>query len=449
MRKLLKAAQADDAGFTIVEVIVSMVIFALIAVGVSYSTATSMRLTSDTRSREVATNLAASEIDSVLALDAFEVFTADPRDVTVGSTVYTIDRFAGWVSASGTTSGCGTGTGQLQYKRINVSVTWPSMLSTSGAARADTILASSTRLNDPATGSIFVSAIAADGTGSVDNTVTITPTSGGAALADQPDPTDEDGCAFAFHVAPGTYKVTLSKTGSVDVNHDPSPDASVTVTAGGAVTATFQYDAASNFAVFYAPTLIGRILPSGLRTTYVSGFGPYTGPAGTPSSIALFPFGDGYSAFGGEYATPTTTGTGCVSVDPAAWAKAKVNGKDLRAGERYTPVSTSPGGNAMLTVPMGGLLLNGVPGVTQVRVVSSAPNTSVGDPGCYTAQTYTYTTAGVGSYLLAVPYGTWTVQEYLNSQWVAVNPSRYSEPTNIAGDIETSNTVTIDPRAKK
>ncbi|WP_158437865.1 type IV pilus modification PilV family protein [Naasia lichenicola] len=454
MRKHLKAAKADDSGFTLVEVIVSMMVFALIAVGVTYATSTALRLTNDTSAREVATNLAASEIDSVRTLDAFAVYTAPDRTVTVGTRVYTIKRSAGWVSATGTTSGCGTGTGQLQYKRVNVTVTWPSMLNSSAAARADTIIAPSSRLNDPDLGSIFISAIAADGTGSAGKSVSVSPTSGGggAALPTQPAATDSDGCSYAFSVKPGSYTVTLSKAGAIDVNQATAPTATISVGAGGAASAAFQYDAAGTYNVSYAPNAAAsRILPTNLSTTYVSSFAPYTSPTtGTPSTVSLFPFSDGYSAFGGAYIAPTTANTGCVSVDPAAWNQSTVNGKVMAAGDRLDPVSTTPGGSTAISVPMGALSYSGTLLVTNVRITSKV-NAAAGDPGCYSNRQYTYSVSGLGgTSLLAVPYGSWLVEEQTILGWVTVANNRYTEPLNAAGDIETAtNIVTIDPRKLK
>jgi hypothetical protein len=324
------------------------------------------------------------------------------------------------------------------------------MLNASAAARADTIIAPTGRLNDPSLGSIFVSAIAADGTGSAGNDVTITPTSGGAALDEQPDPTDADGCSYAFSVVPGTYRVTLSTPGSIDVNQVTSPIATVSVGAGGASSATFQYDAAGTFNITYgaiaAPT---RILPTNLSTTYVSGFGPYTS-TGTPSVVSLFPFGDGYSAFAGAYVAPTVAGTGCVSVDPSAWAASKVGNSKMTDGARLAPVSAAPGGSAAITAPMGLLSVKAQSGVTAVRIVSTTTTASAGDPGCYTGAIYTYTVPAAQAFLLAAPYGSWTVQAFKNNAWTTLGNSEYTEPSNVGGDIETSlNVVTLDPRALK
>jgi prepilin-type N-terminal cleavage/methylation domain-containing protein len=105
----------DDDGFTIIEVMVAMMIFAIIFLGVAYSTVTTLRMTADTKSREVAANLAAAEIDAVRAIgDPFRVQTTSYTQ-TVDGIEYSVKRKTGWVSASGTTDGCGSGTGTLQY----------------------------------------------------------------------------------------------------------------------------------------------------------------------------------------------------------------------------------------------------------------------------------------------------------------------------------------------
>ena len=122
--RLRDRLRADD-GMGLVEVLVALMIFAIIAVGMAYSLLSIQRLTAESVSREIATNLAAAEIDWAQSQpDAFKVLSRTTTQ-TVDGTTYTIRTSVGWVSTTGASGSCGTGGGNLQYKRVNVEVTWP------------------------------------------------------------------------------------------------------------------------------------------------------------------------------------------------------------------------------------------------------------------------------------------------------------------------------------
>lgn len=440
------ARREDDDGFTIIEVVIAMMVFAVVALGVAYSTLTTIRMTGDARAREVAANLAAGEVDALrAAADPFTVYDAT-RTVTVDGNAYIVTRRAGWVSATGTSSGCGTGTGTLLYKRVNVAVSWAGRLNTASAAHADTILAPNSRINDPGYGSVLVSVLAADGTGSAGASVSLTPTSGGAPVSAPIPATDADGCAYAFKVAPGTYRVGISRAGSVDQVQQTAPTASVTVNKGEAVSASFTYDYASRLTVRYAPDAApAPYLPAALEVSYFSASGLYR-VAGLPAVVSLYPFGSGYTAVAGSYVPPAGSSAGCVSVDPGAWKAGTVSGKSLAAGSRLPATAAAPSGSATIDVPMALLAVTGA-GSTTVRVTSAVAAPTTGDPGCAVPMNYTYTSLPPsGEATLAVPYGSWAVEEQTGAGWVAVPPNRLAVPTNAAGPAVTTVVVTLDPR---
>jgi prepilin-type N-terminal cleavage/methylation domain-containing protein len=437
----------DDGGFTIIEVMVAMMIFALIFLGVAYSTVTTLRMTADTVSREAAANLAAAEIDAVRQVgDPFEVINTSYTK-TVNGTEYTVKRKTGWVSASGTTEGCGTGTGTLQYKRVNVTVSWTGQLKNASSARADTILAPNTRLNDPSYGSILVSVRGANGEGASGVAVSVTPAAsgGGSALAQQPAATDSDGCSYAFLVSPGAYKVAVSRAGYIDNTQSTAPQVSVAVAAGGAAAASFQYDAAATYSVAYAGTAApAPKLPDSLPTTFFSSAGVFTRNAAS-AAVTLHPFASGYSAIAGEYLAPNGALPACVSVDPSSWPGAAVNGKSLAAGAREPAIAAAPGGAASLAVPMGRIVVQA--GSADMRIVSASSTVPSGDPGCGVATTHTYSSLPTtGTVMLAAPYGSWRLQERVNGNWVTVPAARYTVPTNAAGMIAAGDIFTVDPR---
>ncbi len=97
-----------DGGFTLIEVVVAIMIFAIIASGVVEGMLTISRMTADDRSRVVAANLAAEDIDLVRAVG--DPFKIEPATVTRSITghTYTVTRTTSWVSSGGADISCGS-----------------------------------------------------------------------------------------------------------------------------------------------------------------------------------------------------------------------------------------------------------------------------------------------------------------------------------------------------
>ena len=449
LRKLIARARADE-GMSLVEVVVALMVFAVIALGVGYSTITILKMTEDTRSRQVATNLASSEIDKARGLQDPFLITDATKTTVVSGITYTIVRSTSWVTTSGTDVGCGTGTGSLQSKRINVTVTWNGMLTTTQPVRSDTLLSPDERINDPSLGTVRISVLNVAGTGSAGVSVNLSPTSGGAALAAQPNATDTDGCSFALKVTPGTYNVTISRANSVDTNQSTTSTKSVVVTAGGSVAALFQYDYAATFNLVYASNNTSgttALLPSDLDTTYLSTYGAYVDSSGPKSQVLLHPVPSGYAGIAGKYIAPVAGNAGCINVDPASWSAGTVNGKAYAAGVRTANVAASPQGSATMAIPMG-LMTVEVPSSQYLFAVSTAGPSGSGDPGCSSAPTYSFGQQS-GVKTIALPYGSWVLYSGSKSNGSNKTPIPASK-LGLVGQVLTilggGTTVTLDPR---
>lgn len=454
-RLLLTKAKSEE-GMSLVEVVVAMIVFAIISVGVAYSTITVSRITEDTGSRQVATNLATSEIDYIRGLqDPFKVTNDPPKKITVGTTNYYVARSVQWVDAAGVDVGCGTGSGVMQSKRLNITVTWDGMLSTTQPVRSDTLLSPDERINDPSLGTIRISVLNVAGTGSEGVTVTITPTSGGAALQDQPAPTNYDGCSFALKVAPGTYSVKINRAGSVDTNQVAAPTKSVVVTQGGSVAALFQYDYAATFNLQYASNNTSgtpALLPTNLDTTYLSTYAPYVDSNGPKSQVSLHPFSSGYAGIAGKYIAPAVGVASCVNVDPAAWPESTVSGKVMAAGVRSPNVAALPKGSVGMPVPMG-LMSVKFSSTAYLFAVSTAGPSGSGDPGCAAAPTYAFgQVLKNGTVNIALPYGSWVLYSATNASGVgrtAIPADGLGLIGSVLAILGGGTTVTLDPRVAK
>jgi Tfp pilus assembly protein PilV len=440
----LDRIERDDDGLSITEVIIALMVFTVVVLGMAYSLATMTKLVADDKNREVAVGLAAQEIDNVRAIgDAFKVQAAPNQTQTVGSTTYTISRTTDWVNTDGSSATCGGAGGNLQYKRVSVEVTWPNMLTLKSAVRSDTIIAPATRINDPSFGTILVSVLGPDGTGRSGVAVAATATNLGAAVGAIPS-TDSDGCSYVLKVTPGTYKVSVSKTGYIDYTQTANPSVSVTIAAGSSQTANFNYDAAAKYTLKYAPNFTAgtAIRPTGLTTNFINSKGTYT-PTTVSSPISLYPVSEGYSAVAGHFVSTSTINSGCLSVDPATWAAGTVNGVAMADGQRPA-VGVAPGASGTLPIPMGVIKVTSVPATT-LYVRGAAAPVGTGDPGCAEPTTYTFSglTKNTTVYF-AVPFGSWTVATTLLGTPL---PSNASNATT--GEVTTTGStsvITLDPR---
>lgn len=398
LRALLRA----ESGIGLVEVLVALMVFSVIAIGMVYSMYSIQKLTGESMARETAANLASTEIDRVQSQpDPFKVFSSTTTP-TVDGVTYTVKTKVGWVSTNGATGSCGQGGGNLQYKRVNIEVTWPGQY-LDRPVRVDSILAPDTRINDPAYGTILVVVTGEDGTGRSAVSVSVTKVVDGATITGTIDPTDSDGCTYILKVVPGTYKVQISKAGyrgKVDQQPSTPFKEDLQVVAGATATAAFTYDSASTFTLDYADNATNTVSkPNNLDLTFVGGLSDVVDPP-HDDSVTLYPMPGGYQAIAGAYST-------CANTDPLNWAAAS----GYLAGVRADEVGTAPGGTASMPVPMGVVQVK-VPNDSSRRYITAVQQSASGsgNPGCASTKSYTFSrfTANSTQYL-ALPYGTWKI----------------------------------------
>src|SRR5664280_2102568 len=194
------------------EVIVSMVIFGVVALIVAGLIVNTIHLTTSNTQRTVAANLAAQQIEAVRDTRTLDILDGQTVLKTVGGTTYTITQTANYVVGGSATSAC-TGSGdQLSYKLITVIATWPDM----GAVqpvRSDTLrsLGIGSDGLDASMGTLAVAVQGATGDPQPDVQVTVSP--GGVART-----TGVGGCALFVGLNPAvTYTVTVDKLGFVGI----------------------------------------------------------------------------------------------------------------------------------------------------------------------------------------------------------------------------------------
>jgi Tfp pilus assembly protein PilV len=450
-----------DAGLSIVEVIVALMVFALITTGSILAVGTVLGMTADNRSRVVAANLASQAIDRARGADDLFKVVDSSTTQKVDGTSYTVARSTSWITTGGVDSQCSTpgpkGNGSLFYKRVNVTVTWSGRRPTTTPVRADTVIAPAGKISDPSTGTVLVSVLDQDGAGSPDVTVTIAPAvlAGNTAVAltaeSTPDPTDSDGCAFATKVRPGTYTVTLSRADGKpfrDREQAAAPVKTVSVDAGDTASAPFSFALGDDYRATYAPNFTGQpLLPTNLSTTWLAGDGSRYVASQRVADQYLFPTSTGYTVFAGTYAPTGADGGSCLSPDPESWPKTA----DGKAGHRQAVAVPDPlsSKTAAAPVPMGVVTIN-VPATDRaVRATTTVP--ANGDPGCAKGQSLDFVrTPGSTTATIALPYGTWFIKSGSSATNLTTSPSIGSVIGGVLGVLvpgpAATNIVTIDPR---
>jgi Tfp pilus assembly protein PilV len=417
LRIRLRGATSKDSGESLIEVMVAMFIFALIAVGVGTSMVSILRISSDSRNRETAANIAASAIDSDRATANIVGLAPPPATQIVDGITYTVTTATSWINASaGTSTQCTSGSGALLAKRVHVSVTWPGLLAGQNPVTADTIVAPTARLTDVTKGVIVVAITTAAGTGNAGVTITAAPAltnpNGAVAITSTIAPTDQNGCGIILQVTPGNYIVTISKAASVDINQVSSPKTPAStplqVVAGSSVTASFQYDQYGTFAVNYhsnytpVPATAVVTMPTLMTTTFSNTYGIYTSTAASP--FQLHPFSAGYSIIAGSLGASGGSITTCKSVDPGAWP---VSSDGLLVPQPQTPVAASPGGAVTADVRMGVFSVTGLGGKFLKAVSQVTGPAGTDDPGCTTPSTYVIAVPSGATATVALPFGSW------------------------------------------
>ncbi|HUR74271.1 MAG TPA: prepilin-type N-terminal cleavage/methylation domain-containing protein [Sporichthya sp.] len=126
--------RSRDAGFSLVEIIVALSVFAVLAVACATMAINSLHTAGDNRDRVRAANLASAEIERTRA--AFRVAKGSVSEVTamsypvVDGLNYTVKRRATWLD----TAGHDANSGGVSYTaatgsslRVEVFVSWPTM----------------------------------------------------------------------------------------------------------------------------------------------------------------------------------------------------------------------------------------------------------------------------------------------------------------------------------
>jgi prepilin-type N-terminal cleavage/methylation domain-containing protein len=412
-----RTAHDADCGLSLVEVVVSLTVFALLATAVLVMMLNSLRTSRSNRGRVAAANLAAREIEIVRGqftspalgpktVELGQVLDPHPlpggeagQPLVVDQTPYTVTRMAEWQSQDATSSPCdGGASGQLAYLHVTVTVTWPRMDGVTPVT-SSTLLTPPLGTYDSGTGHVKVKVTDALGAPEANQRVTLAP--------GDSQTTGTDGCAFFAFLSPGTYTASLSTPGYVDPSWSPAPSLAVTVTANQVTPAAFSYAPAATVNLA-AATTNGHPAPPGMpftvyntalvSTTHTR---PIPAASGGATSITTWPYGDGLTAWAGD----------CSDADPQA-----------AGGSRQEPFATEPGQttDAAISAAPVDITVTSRPGaavsnatVVAVHAPDSGCHGPVADPvdGGTVGEAFTLPTTDSGGVTrVSLPFGTWTIK---------------------------------------
>ncbi|MFD0481110.1 type II secretion system protein J [Kineococcus sp. GCM10028916] len=371
-----------DEGFSLLETVVAMVIFGIIAASTAAVLVRTVGGASDNRARIAAANVAAAAMDATRdatqnATGYTALATSDLDDQTVQDRVFHVYRSVTPVTGNNAGSACTSGgiTNQ-KYKKVTIQVTWDDRPATIKPVVSDSLIQNPGVSSDPTKGAIGV--IVTGPAGNAEAQVPVQLSTGQTVL------TDASGCAYFDGLAPAQYGITASSTGFVSLAGQATATSSAGVQQATATTVQLSYARAATVGLSYATVLADGTVdtsyqwPGSWAYTLTSGSSSRSGTA-TTSSVTpipgLYPFTAGYTSYLG------TAACGNAPVNPFNFASLE-------------------GDASTVTIPTGGLTIRNTTSSAVTVTLANASNSTCPAPAPVSVP------AG-GQAKIAVPFGNW------------------------------------------
>lgn len=363
----------DEAGFALIEVLISGVIAVLAAAAVLTLFGASARSVADQRHRTQAYAVAQEDQARMRAMriQTLHKYT-NSRTVTVDGVNYTVVSTGKYINdASGDDLTCASNGGSVDYVKISSKVTWPNMRATPATTIQSLIAPPNGSLNPSAGTLVFM---ATNGAG--------TPTSGigvsGTGAGTFSGSTTAAGCVIFLEQAAGEYTLTVSGVGAGLVDQDGLTPAPKKIKVNPEVTNTIPllYDKPGSVPIVFqtrnyksetvsAKTSTFLAYNTGMTTAKL--FGTVGGTTfSSKTATPLFPFNSADVFYAGA-CTTNDPGTKAESVAAQASALVPANGTAATQTIRLPSL--------LLTVKRSGTAYNGA-----TVVVSDSECKSGGSP---------------------------------------------------------------------
>jgi Tfp pilus assembly protein PilV len=388
----------DEAGFALIEVMVSAVLLIVLSLSTLKLIDQSQSTSSNNRSRDVAAQLAQTEQDVIRQMPISALaggYHTDDVPKSIGGITYAVSSSADWVTDSGGAVTCST-SGRVAYLRSTSTVTWPGMGSIKPVT-ADAIVDPGVAALSANKGALTVLLSGADGTG----TAGITVTAGGVSSV-----TDDNGCAVLANLDAGPQTLTYNTGGYVDKDSKQAVSKAVTIGAGTIAQASGLYDVAGQINT----TIVDDSTPAqsadwplpntvamdhAQRSTPTLFYVPIDASLSN-TSVAVFPFSSSYKAYVGN----------CAGNDPSN--SLYTNG-GAAPGAQVNPGQTKSVALTMRKVAVTLAAADVSGAIVIVSPDTTAPSMATGCGGMVKPPNVTVSGNTV---TFPVPYGVWRVCAY-------------------------------------
>lgn len=284
-----------DAGFSLVEVVVALVVFLLVSSAVVTLLIVGLRTVRENAERVTAAGLARAEVEALQARGA-EAITPGltEKTVTQDGVAYTVQTSATWIQVDQTADPCAAviDPAKLSLLRLTVNVSSPGL---PGPQSIAALVPRTTEIQSTGTGSVSVRVIDSTGLGVPSVGVTLRDTQTNTTFGQFQ--TDVNGCLIVSGITAGpSWSATIAKSGYVALS-PPGLTSSKAVT-GGVNTAfdTFTYAPAATLRLRSADDTYP--IPAGIPARLT-----------TPAPLTQIPAASGYPlASNSAYSYPLTVG---------------------------------------------------------------------------------------------------------------------------------------------
>jgi Tfp pilus assembly protein PilV len=306
--RMTRPAPSDrEAGFALVETLVSAALLVVIALALLAGADRAASTAGQSRARSTAAAIAEQDQERMRSMPVTALSNYHPvgRPVPSGAVNYTVTSRADWVRDSTATTASCTDTGQSNYLRITSTVTSNVVGTATKPVTMTSIVAPPVGSFDGTEGTLAVLITDRADKPVVGMNVSI---SGGASLSDT---TNAAGCAVFAYIPRGQYHVLLNTPGWVDPANKTAVDFLATVSAASVSLANHSYDRAAKVAVSYETWVSGAAVASkgwgataaqNLTGGVISSFKATAPPQTSVDATSLYPVASGLKFYAGECA---------------------------------------------------------------------------------------------------------------------------------------------------
>jgi Tfp pilus assembly protein PilV len=406
---------AED-GFGLIEVLISSLLVAVIAIGTFTGFDVTNKLTSNQRARAQADQIAQQweerlrgvQTADIAALQksfcvndqGTQVAAALPCPVAVAGytgTIFQVETSGKFVSDSSGVGSCAKESSSADYVQTTTQVTWPSI--GTGAPVSETSI-----VTPPISSQLLVQDY--NGPNPVPG-VSVAAIGPAPATTSKTLATGANGCALFTTLEPGEYTVSVNQIGYVEKNGNQEYSVKRNLVAGDSTSVSLEYDRAGEIKASYVSTATG-VAVKGDSFLAVNGLVEVTRGFGKPSSpptaevaspITVFPFH--YQTTPSEISSYNVYAGGCESNNPEPYGdRGAIKAINMAPAGRVPVKLEMPPISAFVTKE--GTALNATGSISEIT--SDVSPTAGPFCGALAKRTITATTAGALPYT-ALPFG--------------------------------------------